>query len=276
MPLILTREDGPRRGAARAVFDPDVYPGKAEVRGDEISVNPGVTDGEDLRMACVQAMESALCQGFEAIRFSARDNLVTPEALAEAVKAAAPAFLENGWLNIYLHVPEPAPEEETAETVPKSGGWRQRLRRLFRRLAPAAGGGETPAPSPDRDEEEKDAFRSRLEEGFGPTLDRLQREKGVSDGELCLRANMSRRTLVRLREEKDYIPSRNGALALALGLGLSEPEARELLGRAGYVLSRSLLSDVILEDHLQKETPDIYALNETLFRCGLPVLGPED
>ncbi len=275
MPLILTREDEPRSGAALVLFDPDVYPGKAELRGETISVNPGVTDGEDLRTACVQAMESALCQGFHAVWFSAKNNLVTPEALADAVKAAVPAFLENGWLAVYLRCPEPdpAPEEKKEESSsPLPGPLGRGLRRLFRRLRRL---GETAEPTQEREEPEE-AYRSRLEESFGSALERLQREKGLSDGELCRRANVGRRTLLRLREEKDFIPSRNAAIALAFALELSAEERRELLARAGYVLSRDVLSDVILEDYVKKESFDIYAVNETLFRCGLPPLGAED
>ncbi len=275
MPLILTREDEPRSGAALVLFDPDVYPGKAELRGETISVNPGVTDGEDLRTACVQAMESALCQGFHAVWFSAKNNLVTPEALADAVKAAVPAFLENGWLTVYLRCPEPdsAPKEKKEKSPGLLPGPLGRgLRRLFRHLR---GIGESPAPTPEREDPEA-AYRSRLEESFGSALDRLQRENGLSDGELCRRANVGRRTLLRLREEKDFIPSRNAAIALTFALELAEPERRELLARAGYVLSRGVLSDVVLEDFAQKENFDIYAVNETLFRCGLPPLGAED
>jgi transcriptional regulator with XRE-family HTH domain len=275
MPLILTREDAPRVGAARAVFDTEVFPDKSEVRGDRISVNPGSADGEDLRMACVRAMECALVQGFERIFFSARDSVVSAEALADAVKAAVPAFLENGWLAVYLRCPEPdpAPEEKKEESSsPLPGPLGRGLRRLFRRLRRL---GETAEPTQEREEPEE-AYRSRLEESFGSALERLQREKGLSDGELCRRANVGRRTLLRLREEKDFIPSRNAAIALAFALELSAEERRELLARAGYVLSRDVLSDVILEDYVKKESFDIYAVNETLFRCGLPPLGAED
>lgn len=280
MPLILTREEKPKRPMARAVFDPDVYPGKGEVRGDRISVNPGVTDGEDLRMACVHAMEGALCQGFETIWFSARDNLVTPEALAEAVKAAAPAFMENGWLTVYLHCPEPsaAPEEEEKEE-PRffPGNLRQRMRRLIRRLRlfeePES---ELPIPAPGKEGDPEERFRSRLEEGFAPVLSRMLRETGLTDGEICCRANVDRRTLARLREERDFCPAKPTAAAFALALELSEEETRDLLARAGYALSRSLLFDVILEDSLEKKNYDVYAVNETLFRLRQPLLGQED
>ena len=275
MPLFLTREEEPRRPMARAVFDPEIYPGKAEVRGDRISVNPGVTDGEDLRAACVQAMEGALCQGFEEIWFSARDNLVTPEALRDAVKAAAPAFMENGWLTVYLHCPPDAAAPEKEETAPPPLAPLGRLRRWLRRLA--LGEGELPptpaAHSHDREEDPETFYRARMEEGFAPALCRMLAEKEMTDGAICLRANLDRRTLARLREDGDSCPGKSTAAALALALELSMPEANALLARAGYALSPCILFDVVILRALEEKNYDVYALNETLFRLGLPLLG---
>ncbi len=282
MPLILTREDEPRGGAARAVFDPEVYPDKSEIRGDRISVNPGSADGEDLRMACVRAMECALVQGFERIFFSARDSVVSGEALADAVKAAAPPFLENGWLTVILRCPDPelpAGEERSGEEV-LFPVLRERIHGLLRRVRRfVSGREETPEKEKTAAPEETDldAFlRARREEGFAPAFLRRLEEKGLSDGELCRRANLDRRTLARLREDPDFRPDRQTAAALALALALPPEDARALLARAGVALSPGIPADLVFTWYLERGISDVLDVNETLFRLGLPQLGPVD
>ena len=282
MPLILTRENAPGVGAARAVFDPNVYPDKSEIRGDRISINPGSADGEDLRMACVRAMECALVQGFERIFFSAQNSVVSAEALADAVKAAAPPFLENGWLTVILRCPEPEPAdgEERIEGDVFFPALRERLHGLLCRVRRFVSGREEPSQtegSAVSEEADLDVFlRIHREEGFAPAFLRLLEEKNLGDGELCRRANLDRRTLARLREDPDFCPDRQTAAALALGLALPPEETRALLARAGFALSPGIPSDLVLMYFLERGISDALALNETLFRRGLPQLGPKD
>ena len=62
------------------------------------------------------------------------------------------------------------------------------------------------------------------------------------------------------------------AIALAIALELNLDETRDLLGKAGYVLSHSSKSDVIVEYFIEHRNYDIFELNEVLFAFGLPVL----
>jgi len=261
MPLLLTRRSEPRDGLARVEFDIDAYPGRPEIRGDRVLVNPGVGDGEELRDACVTAMEAALCGGFEGVYFGAKDSVLAPDALTDAVKAAAENFLEAGLLTIYLHSEETAsPPEEVSE------GLLARIRRFWRRrLAPA----EEPEASPA----DADPFRSRLEESFSRALLRRIDEKGLTDGACCRRANVERRLLTRLRADDRFLPGKTEAAAFAVALELSAEEARELLEKAGYALSRSILFDVIVERCLRERQYDVTAVNALLFRYGQPQLG---
>jgi hypothetical protein len=59
-------------------------------------------------------------------------------------------------------------------------------------------------------------------------------------------------------------------LALALELSLDETQA--LLERAGFTLSRSILSDVIIEYFISQGKYDIYEINCVLFVHKQPLL----
>ena len=63
------------------------------------------------------------------------------------------------------------------------------------------------------------------------------------------------------------------AVALAMALGLTLPETRDLLGRAGIALSRSSQFDVIVEFYISRGVYDVLLVNEALFAYDQPLLG---
>ncbi len=62
-------------------------------------------------------------------------------------------------------------------------------------------------------------------------------------------------------------------MPLPLLLQLSLDETRDLLGRAGYALSRSNKSDVVIEYFIQSGNYNIFEINQALFHYELPLLG---
>ena len=114
---------------------------------------------------------------------------------------------------------------------------------------------------------------AHLDASFSQALLALIDERGLTDAEVYRRANLSRQLFSKIRSRVDYRPSKPTAVALAMALGLSLPETRELLARAGLALSRSSRFDVIVEFYLARGVHDVMVVNEALFAFDQPLLG---
>ena len=122
---------------------------------------------------------------------------------------------------------------------------------------------ETSGSEPRKSGRRIEEVVNNLSESFSSMVLRLIDEKGMKDSAVYKKAGIDRRVFSRLRKN-DYQPSKNTAILLAMALNLSLDEAKDLLEKAGYSLSRSNKSDVIVMYFLEEGNHDIYALNETL------------
>jgi hypothetical protein len=95
----------------------------------------------------------------------------------------------------------------------------------------------------------------------------------MSDVDVYKRANIDRKLFSKIRAGKGYMPSKKTVVALAVALELSLAEARDLLERAGFALSRSVMFDVIVEYFIAQNQYDIYNINNVLFEYDQPILG---
>ncbi|HKL56838.1 MAG TPA: RNase III inhibitor, partial [Sphaerochaeta sp.] len=62
-------------------------------------------------------------------------------------------------------------------------------------------------------------------------------------------------------------------IAFALSLQLNRSQTSDLLESAGFCLSHSYLSDIIIEYYIENRLYDIHTINETLFAYKQPLLG---
>lgn len=89
--------------------------------------------------------------------------------------------------------------------------------------------------------------------------------KGKTDPEVYKKANIDRKLFSKIRSNAQYRPSKSTALALAIALELNLDETKDLIGRAGYALTHSSKSDIIIEFCILQENYDIFEINEILF-----------
>ena len=112
-----------------------------------------------------------------------------------------------------------------------------------------------------------------VDDTFSEALLRLIDAKGKTDPDVYKRANMDRKHFSKIRNKPDYQPSKATALALAVALELNLDETKDFIGRAGYAISHSSKTDIIVEYFIERREYDIFTINETLFAFGQPCLG---
>lgn len=116
-------------------------------------------------------------------------------------------------------------------------------------------------------------FKENLQETFAQFLFKTIDEKGLKDSEVYRKANLDRKLFSKIRCCVDYLPSKNTVLALAVGLELDLEEAKTFLEKAGFALTKSILTDVIVEYFITNKEYNIIKINQTLDDYKLKPLG---
>lgn len=114
---------------------------------------------------------------------------------------------------------------------------------------------------------------------FSDKLFQLIDERGMTDPEVYMRANVSKQVFSKIRRS-GYHPKKNTILALAVALKLSLEETNDLLSYAGYTLSRCDKGDLIVSYYIEHKIFDVDEINVMLLEFDQTLLGsapvPED
>ncbi len=143
---------------------------------------------------------------------------------------------------------------------------------------PAAPPPAAPAKIEQRDVSLKERLQSlqdllrQHEPTFSEYLLDLLAERDVKSSEVYKRAEVSRQLFSKIISNRDYQPTKNTVLQLAIGLQLDLAQTQALLGRAGYALTRSSKTDLVVQYYIERGIYSVTFINAALDDCGLPLL----
>ena len=116
-----------------------------------------------------------------------------------------------------------------------------------------------------------DDLMNQMDETFSKRLLRMITERDLTDSEAYTKAYVDRRHFSKIRNDENYSPNKKTVLAFAIALELSIDEAKDLLGSAGFTLSRSSKTDIIVSYFLQNKIYDMFEINEVLDAYNQPI-----
>lgn len=109
--------------------------------------------------------------------------------------------------------------------------------------------------------------------GFSETLLKLIDESGHKDSTIYKKAHVSKQHFSKIRNNPQYKPNKETAIALALALELDVVHTNDLIGRAGYTLSNSSKFDLIIRYFIEQKKYNIVEINLALYEFDQTLLG---
>lgn len=110
------------------------------------------------------------------------------------------------------------------------------------------------------------AWAPKKEQTFQVRLLHLIDASGRTDPDVYKAANIDRKLFAKIRKNENYKPSKKTVIALALALHLSLDDTVDLLSRAGFALSPSVVFDLVIRYCLENDIYNIFEVNALLFK----------
>lgn len=129
------------------------------------------------------------------------------------------------------------------------------------------------APAPLAGKESLSDMMDKMDASFSDTLMALIDATGEKPSNIYHKACVSKQVFSKINSNSHYQPLKATAIAFCLALELDLEEAQELLARAGFTLSKSSLSDVIIMYCIENKIYNVMMVNEMLFEYDLAQIG---
>lgn len=115
-------------------------------------------------------------------------------------------------------------------------------------------------------------FIKQSDEILQDNIRNLILSKQLDEVEVYKKADVDRKLFSKIRTQPDYHPNKNTLLKLCLAMNLNTDETENLLKSAGYSLSKSLRSDLILRYCFGHKIFDVITVNQILDHYGEKVI----
>jgi len=112
-------------------------------------------------------------------------------------------------------------------------------------------------------------------ESFAYSVDKLREAKGMTPAALYKAAWIDKRVYSKLMTTANYRPAKNTAVAFGLALRLKKTEFDDFLRNAGFALSDSSISDLVIRFCVEREICDLHDVNALLLQADQKTLAKE-
>ena len=109
-------------------------------------------------------------------------------------------------------------------------------------------------------------------ETFTEALLRIIKEKDLVEADVYNRVFMDRKLFNKIRNDRTYQPSKRTAILLSIALQLNVPETQEFLEKAGFSLTHTSKTDIIIEFFMMRGNYDVIEINAALYEHRQPPL----
>ena len=109
-------------------------------------------------------------------------------------------------------------------------------------------------------------------ETFTETLLRIIKEKDFVEADVYNRVFMDRKLFNKIRNNRTYQPSKRTAILLSVALRLTVTETQEFLEKAGFALTHTSKTDIIIEFFMLRGNYDVIEINAALYEHHLSPL----
>ena len=114
---------------------------------------------------------------------------------------------------------------------------------------------------------------NRREKSFSEELRDLVKRSGRKTSEIYNRAQINRQLYSKIVSDPEYRPKKLTVLALALALELTLEQTKSFIAKAGYALTRSSVTDLVVEFFINRKEYNVVMINSVLDELDEPILG---